>query len=108
MSRKKKKDDGYIYFQEITIDGLVDIEPKKIARKERKLKEYPPKENHLYQYKGQVKQFGKCVISNFSAATRAPSEAKAKQNIIFQAKKYLGLHPYAGGFKLVNELVRLD
>ena len=73
------------------------------VRKERKLKEYPPKDTHLYQYKGPVKQFGKCVISNFSAATQASSEAKAKQNIIFQAKRHLGLQPYAGGFKLVAD-----
>ena len=47
----------------------------------------------LYSYFGPVMEFGKCVANNWKAETWAPSEKKAKNNIIFQYKKATGKLP---------------
>lgn len=86
---KRTSDDGYKYYQEITSEGLVDVI------------ELPP-ENRFkeYSYCGDVYQYGKVVLHKFKATTFAVSEAKAKQNILFQAKNKLNLKPSTGGFVL--------
>lgn len=89
----KNSNDGYIYYQEITKDGLVNITNK-------------PKEKDklLYTYNGDVYRYDKCVIHNFHACTLAVSEKKAIQNILYKAKKILNLTPAAGGFMLKNNI----
>jgi len=93
----KRRNDDYKYYQQITINGIVDVtdsdEPENSI-----------KEKELYKYDGAVKRFDKIVIHRFVACTYAASEKKAIQNIIFQAKKKLGLEPSVGGFKLVGKV----
>lgn len=40
-----------------------------------------------YTYVGPVEEFGKCIAHRWEATTYAPSEAKARSNLIFQFKK---------------------
>lgn len=44
-----------------------------------------------YSYTGPIKRFGRTVKNNWSAKTKAVSLDKAYSNLLFQAKKYLGL-----------------
>ena len=92
----KRKDDGYNYYQTITLEGIQDV-PKSKPDKKEKLKE-------LYSYEGPVKQWGKVKIENFKAKTMAVSPAQAKNNILCSAKNKLGLRIGSGGFTLVNEV----
>lgn len=48
-----------------------------------------------YEYSGAVLYFDRVVASNWKTETAAPSEAKARSNMIFQYKKLAGLAPYA-------------
>lgn len=41
----------------------------------------------LYYYNGPVTEFGKCIEHRWTGETYAPSEKKAKSNLIFQFKK---------------------
>lgn len=45
----------------------------------------------LYSYAGPVLLFEKCVANKWSGKTWAVSEAKARSNLSYQAKKELGL-----------------
>lgn len=47
-------------------------------------------ENHIYTYNGSVKVFDDIVSSNWKGKTIAPSEAKARSNLIFQWKREHG------------------
>lgn len=40
-----------------------------------------------YMYVGPVEEFGRCIAHSWTATTYAPSEAKARSNLIFQFKK---------------------
>ena len=90
--------DGYEYFQEMTENGLVNIPEDKMALK--------ATGKELYRYTGPVKQFGKVVMDNFETSTLAVSKKKAINNIIYSAKIKLGLNRTAGGFTLVNDVVK--
>lgn len=95
--------DGYEYDMMFTVDGLITVDnkaPKRNDIKKRPRKIYPVKTSNIYSYNGPVYQFGKCVCMNFKAETTATSKAKAIQNIIYRAKKSLGVAAYAGGFTL--------
>lgn len=48
-----------------------------------------------YQYDGPVMRFDSCVAHRWKANTIAPSEAKAKSNLVFRYKKENGLAPNA-------------
>ena len=84
MRKKKRIDDGLQYYQIITMNGLEDVKPPK-----------PEKERHIYQYSGSVKYFDKIVIERFEATTTAVSTKQAMNNIMFRAKRKLGLAPSA-------------
>ena len=43
-----------------------------------------------YSYDGPVMVFEKCVASRWVGVTYAPTEAKARSNLTYQAKKMLG------------------
>ena len=40
-----------------------------------------------YTYAGPVEEFGRCIAHRWTATTYAPSEAKARSNLIFQFKQ---------------------
>lgn len=46
--------------------------------------------NH-YMYEGPIFMFGKMVTDHWKGATTAVSKAKAKSNLIYQAKKAMNL-----------------
>lgn len=46
-----------------------------------------------YSYDGPVKEFDKIIANNWSSTTMAPSEAKARSNLIYQFKKQFGKAP---------------
>lgn len=49
-----------------------------------------------YEYCGNIKdQFGNILIRDACIRTRAKSISEARNNILYQAKKKLGLKPYA-------------
>jgi hypothetical protein len=48
-----------------------------------------------YRYDGPVMRFDSCVAHRWKANTVAPSEAKAKSNLVFRYKKENGLAPNA-------------
>ena len=50
-------------------------------------------EYHRYVYEGPIVMFDKTITSCWSATTSAPSEAKAKSNFEYQAKKACRLYP---------------
>lgn len=47
----------------------------------------------LYEYEGPIMVFDTCVASNWRGATYAVSEAKARNNLTYQAKKLLNKLP---------------
>lgn len=47
-------------------------------------------ELHRYLYQGPVMEFDRCVESNWKAETVAPSEAKARSNLMYQWKNENG------------------
>lgn len=100
MVMKKKKDDGMKYYQMITENGLIDLPNEEQSNDNQK----PSKVKEWWQYFGAVYMWDKCIIPKFEARTFAVSEAKARQNIIFQAKKKMGYEPSAGGFTLKGTL----
>ena len=55
---------------------------------------------HMYEYTGCVLRFATIVIRNWHAFTYAVSEAKARSNLEYRAKRELGLLP--------NAQIRLD
>ena len=100
----EKKD--YSYYQFIDIDGIHDVSdehPQPVAPAKPK-KKSPPKQMWRYRYSGSVKLWGKIAIDNFETYTMAVSDKKAVQNILFQAKKQLGLGSGAGGLTLTNNV----
>ena len=100
-----KQKSEYQYFQEITMDGLIDIKPEK---NKLSVKEKPKKKiKDKYGYSGPVKRFDDIVITNFEAMTMALTEKQATNFITHQAKKRLGLKSSAGGVKLCNKVVKL-
>lgn len=117
---ENKDRDGYSYYQIITSSGIIDatedkngttvsevvINEKEVKRRPRKVHEAV--DSHRYSYYGPIYQWDKCVILEFKAETTAPSEKKAIQNIIYRAKCFLNLHPYAGGFKLGGKVKVID
>lgn len=52
-------------------------------------------ERRVYQYRGSVLCFGREVCRNWVAQTTAVSEKEAISNLLFRAKKELGLVPNA-------------
>lgn len=48
-----------------------------------------------YVYEGPVMVFETCVASEWRGTTYAVSEAKARSNLVYQAKKMLGKLPSA-------------
>ena len=113
---ENKDRDGYSYYQFISMNGIIDTADKNgttvskvvIEEKPEKVKKsrkvYDAVNSNRYSYCGPIYQWDKCVILEFKAETIAPSEKKAVQNIIYRAKKFLNLNPYAGGFKLGGKI----
>lgn len=99
MAKKKDLHPNEGYFQYIDpVLGLIDIpQPKDVALEKKKKDKQPKvyKTKHLFRYTGCLFQFGKLVASNFDASTYAVSEKQARNNILFQAKKFLNLVPSA-------------
>ena len=91
---KNITDTGYEYYQKITEDGIVTETNTE------------PTEKH-YSFSGSIFRFGK-YVSDFRADTFAKSEAQARNNLTYQAKKQLRLMPNAGGIKLVGKLTKVD
>lgn len=50
---------------------------------------------YKYAYEGPIMVFEKCITSNWKSETAAPSERKAKSNLVYQAKKACNLSPGA-------------
>lgn len=48
---------------------------------------------HKYSYTGPVTVFGKCVDNNWYGSTYAPTEKKARSNLVYQYKKQTGREP---------------
>lgn len=46
---------------------------------------------YKYDYDGPVMMFDKCVAYRWVATTYAPSESKARSNMVYQYKKQCGL-----------------
>ncbi len=46
-----------------------------------------------YSYTGPVTVFGKCVDHNWYGSTYAPTEKKARSNLVYQYKKQTGREP---------------
>ena len=117
---------GYEYYQFIDVNrGLVD-EPTtatkndEVAKNTKEVNHKIPKNlpkvqpavgAHLYRYCGPVFQkiYGKtrCVIDKYDVKTRACTEAKAVNNILYRAKDYCGVQPYTGGFFLDKKYLRI-
>ena len=49
--------------------------------------------NHKYVYDGPVMVFDKLVANHWKSETMAPSEQKAKSNLLYQVKQKLNLLP---------------
>lgn len=52
-------------------------------------------EKHVYIYQGSVFSFNREVSHNWKASTTAASEKQARNNLLFRARKMLGLAPHA-------------
>ena len=98
------KEDGYQYYQYMTIDALQDYIPFESIFKEQPLKAH----KKLYTYNGPVMYFDNCISDSFTATTYAVSIKKAKSNILYQVKKKFGLQINTGGLKLVNSIREVD
>lgn len=48
-------------------------------------------QHHKYSYDGPVMFFNKCITGNWKSVTFAPTEAKARSNLAYQAKKQMNL-----------------
>lgn len=117
---ENKDKDGYSYYQLITSNGIIDtmedknktvveevvIDETPKTRRPRKV--YEAVDSHRYSYHGPIYQWNRCVILEFKAETVAVSKKKAKQNIIYRAKKFLNLNSFAGGFELGGEIKQMD
>lgn len=51
--------------------------------------------NFRYSYEGPVMEFDRIIANNWSGATYAPSEKKARSNLIYQFKKNYNKVPSA-------------
>lgn len=47
----------------------------------------------MYVYNGPVEEFGRCIAQNWSSKTFAPSEKKARCNLIYQFKRQFNKAP---------------
>lgn len=56
-----------------------------------------------FTFKGSVYQFGK-YICNWQGETFARSEAEARNNLLYQFKKKMGVIPSAGGYELIGKV----
>ena len=113
---ENKDKDGYTYYQLITPKGLINTteekeEGTKVLEvvleekpKRRPRKVYEAQNSYKYYFHGPIYQWDKCVIMEFKAETIAKSEKEARSNIIYRAKKFLDLNPWAGGFKLGGKI----
>lgn len=61
----------------------------------------------LYSYTGPVLEFDRCIANNWSAATYAPSEKKARSNLAYRFKKEHG-KTAATKITLPGKIVRVD
>ena len=50
---------------------------------------------NVYSYDGPVMQFGKCIADRWKGVTKAPTEAKARANLMYQFKYMTGRTPTA-------------
>lgn len=48
---------------------------------------------NLYSYKGPVMQFDKCIADHWEGETIAPSEKRARVNLLYQFKMQCGKTP---------------
>lgn len=60
-----------------------------------------------YSYTGPVTVFGKCVDNNWYGSTYAPSEKKARSNLIYQYKQQTGRAP-STSVSLPGKIVLVD
>lgn len=51
--------------------------------------------NYRYSYSGPVTEFDRVIANHWSSSTYAPSESKARSNLIFQFKKQYNKVPNA-------------
>lgn len=99
--------DNLEYYQMITPNGLEDVENKEpeqvpvISNNDGKV---TIKSKKLYKYTGAVKRWDRIVIDHMEEYTRASTEAEARRNFTFRAKKRLGLVAGAGGIKLTGSI----
>ena len=61
----------------------------------------------LYSYTGPVTMFDRCVANYWKGETYAPSEKKAKSNLVYHYKKQNGLIP-GTRVGLPGKLVKLE
>lgn len=62
---------------------------------------------NLYAYSGPVAEFDRCIANNWRGKTRAPSESKARNNLVYQYKKEHGKVP-ASKISLPGKIIRVD
>lgn len=110
---KKKNNDTFEYYQEITLQGLVNAQPLKPEPKNRENKKEvnkvtPNSIKYYYTFTGSVYRYDKCIIPNFQKSTLAISEKQAKNNLLYQAKVLCNVLPSTGGFKLVGTLTKTN
>lgn len=60
-----------------------------------------------YCYNGPVMQFNKCYLQNWRGETIAPTEKKARTNLIYQCKRQYGLS-IAAKLSLPGKLTQLN
>ena len=102
MSNKKKSSDDDQYYQRMTLTGFEDIEPEKVNKPSSVI----TTKKDSYTYIGPVYRYNICVIDKFEVKTQAVSEAQAINNVLYRAKKKLGLSAGAGGIKLKGTIYK--
>ena len=102
MSNKKKISDNDQYYQRMTLTGFEDIEPVKVN----KPSSVVTTKKDSYTYIGPVYRYNVRVIDKFEVKTQAVSEAQAINNVLYRAKKKLGLSAGAGGIKLKGTIYK--
>ena len=63
-------------------------------------------QNYRYSYSGPVMEFDKVIADSWSSSTYAPTESKARSNLIFQFKKQYNKVPNTR-ISLAGEIKRI-
>lgn len=59
-----------------------------------------------YTYSGPVCVYGKCICNHWEACTYATSDAKAKNNLMYQFKRYAGMRASAKSVSFHNAIIK--